>query len=488
MIIDPTTSMNRLKAFFSNSNSDTLPNNTLEIPDLIKIDTDLSGFQSPLVINNDYIETINLPNYVQSPYILKGKNLKKVDLSALTQIEFNQEYLHSSDFLLLSILQGTKIQTLDLPNFKGTQGEVPSSGTTIGDSRAERASFRNNYWLKTVSMGNQFMKESENTQFKFNGFWFRNNYSLVALILNYPYVIPIDRTEGFNTTPIIEGNGYIYVPNQELLDAYLISWGTKFTNKFKLISSYETNMRAYEDTITDSWSQILANCINGSYTKYNVGDTKTLYYYGVPAQATIVAKGTDNVHDIKTDGTAAALTWMLKTISIFDRYNLNTVFGNSTINFHNANGTSEYPGYRTLFTNTILNGISSNPNTKDTIIQDGIKPVIKYSAGTDENGEWFGSIPSNETIWPPSASEMNLRNHTSPYAYFTDSRNPNRPNYFLGQTTLTSDDKGIITIGTRDYSQNSSYPDIIRSTGKNTKMEVVSGDTTNSYLIFGFCT
>ena len=61
MIIDPTTSMNRLKAFFSNSATDTLPNNTLEIPELIKIDSNMSGFQNSLVINNDYIEVINLP-------------------------------------------------------------------------------------------------------------------------------------------------------------------------------------------------------------------------------------------------------------------------------------------------------------------------------------------------------------------------------------------------------------------------------------------
>ena len=490
MIIDPTTSMNRLKAFFSNSATDTLPNNTLEIPDLIKIDSDMPSFQNPLVINNDYIEVINLPNFVQSPYILKGKNLRKVDLTALTQIEFSQEYLHSSDFLLLSILQDTKIQTLNLPNFKGTQGEVPSSGVTIGDSRSERASFRNNYWLKTVFMGNSFMKESENTQFKFNGFWFRNNYSLVALVLNYPYVIPIDRTEGFNTTPIIEGNGYIYVPNQDLLDDYLTSWGSKFTNKFKLISNYNNDMKAYDDTITDSWSQIIANCANGSYTKYNIGDTKTLYWNGVPAQMVIIAKGTDTVHDTKEDGSAAALTWMLKNITIFTRYNLNTVFGNSGANFSNATGTSEFPGYKALFTDTIFNGISSNSETKDSIIQNGIKPVIKYSAGNIGNGttEWSGTIQSVETIWPLSASEMNLQGHTNPYAYFSDPRNPNRPNFFLGHTTLTADSSGnAITIGTRDYSAYSSYPDVIRSTGKNTKMELIS-NTSNSYLIFGFCT
>lgn len=489
MIIDPTTSMDRLKAFFSNSSSDVLPNNTLEIPELIKTEETMSSFQNLLVINNDYIKKIILPNCIQAPYILKGKNLQEVDLSSLDRIEFGRESLYNeSYFLLLSFLQNTKIQTLNLPNFKGTSGEVPSVGITIGEDGAKRASFRDNYWLRTVSMGNKFMDASSNSGLKFNGFWFRNNYSLIALILNYPYVIPIDRTEGFNTTPIIEGNGYIYVPTQELLEAYLTSWGTKFTNKFRLISNYDNDIKAYNDTITDSWSQIIANCASSAYTKYNVGDTKTLYWNGTPMQMVIIAKGTDNVHDTKEDGSAASLTWMLKNISIFDRYNFNTAFNNSVINFNNANGTTEYPGYRTLFTDTIFNGISSNPNIKDSVIQNGIKPVYKYSAGTNEEGGWAGTIRSIETIWPFSTSELNLGGNTNPYAYFTDSNFPNRPNFFLGLTTLTSDEKGVITIGTRDYSPNSLYPDLIRSTGKNTRMEVVSGDSTKSYLIFGFCT
>ena len=492
MIIDTIESMDRLKAFFLNSSLYTLPNNTLEIPELIKIDTSNSSsdFQAPLVINNDYIETINFPNLVQSPYIFKGQNLKNVDLSSLTQIEFGQEsIINSYDTLLLSILQDTKIQTLDLPNFKGTRSEVPSSGTTINDARAQRASFRNNYWLKTVTMGNKFLKESENTNYKFNGFWFRNNYSLVALILNYPYVIPIDRTEGFSTTPILEGNGFIYVPTEELVTAYTESWGSRFTNKFKLISAYNNDILAYNDKITESWSQIIANCANGTYTKYNVGDTKTLYWNGIPMQMVIIAKGTDTVHDIKEDGSPAALTWMLKNISIFKRESFSTDFGDSGANFKNADGTSTYPGYRRLFTETILNGLSTSATEKDTIIQDGIKSVRKYSAGNETTTTWSNSILSIENIWPLSLSEMNLRSYTNPYAYFNDSLNPNRPNYFLGLSTLTSDENnGRITIGTRDYSSNSSYPNLIRSKSKNEKMEVVTGDSTNSYLIFCFCT
>ena len=491
MILDRDDSMNKLKAFFSNSESDinTFLDNTLEIPELIKTEDTMSSFQNLLVINNDYIKKIILPNCVQAPYILKGKNLQEVDLSSLERIEFGRESLYNdTHFLLLSFLQNTKIQTLNLPNFKGTSDEVPVIGTTIGEDGAKRASFRDNHWLKTVSMGNKFMETSSNSGLKFNGFWFRNNYSLIALILNYPYVIPIDRTEGFNTTPIIEGNGYIYVPTQELLDAYLASWGSKFASKFRLISNYNNDIKAYNDTITDSWTQIISNCSTNNYGKYNVGDTKTLYWNGIPMQMIIIAKGTSRVHDTKEDGSAAPLTWMLKNISIFDRYNFTTTFGNLPINFNNANGTSEYPGYRSLFTDTIFNGISSSPNEKDSVIQNGIKPVYKYSAGTNEAGEWVGTIRSIETIWPFSASELNLGGNTNPYDYFNDSNFPNRPNFFLGLTTLVSDEKGAITIGTRDYNQNSSYPDLIRSTGKNTRMEVISGDSINSYLIFGFCT
>lgn len=487
MILDKDTSMTRLKQFFS----DTLPNNTLDIPDLIRADTETPySFWSPLVINGSNLEVINLPNNVQSPYIIKGKNLREVNLSSLAQIEFGSQILDNRDnlFLPLSIIQDTKIEKLELPNFVGTLGEVPTSGTLISDTGAERASFRNNFWLKTVSLGNNLMREEDNTSFKFNGFWFRNNYSLVALKLNYPYVIPIDRYEGFNTTPIMEGQGYIYVPTQDLIEAYTNNtiWG-RFASKFRLLDNYATDMLKYEDTITDSWEQIINNCNSPTgYTKYNIGDTKTLYVNGAPAQMVIGAKD----FDILENGNRAPLTWLSKTISIFTRYNLGTVFGNGGANFHEANGTTENPGYRALFTNTIFNAISSNKNTNDSIIKNGIKPVIKYSTGNiGAVNEWSNSIQSIETIWPPSTSELGIRNYTSPYPYFNDSRFFDGPYYYLGLTNLITDESGtVITIGTRDYSQSAYYPDILRATGKNSKMEAVAADSTNSYLIFGFCT
>lgn len=486
MIINPTESMNQLKNFFI----DTLPDNKLEIPDLVSIDTLTNqSYWNPLVINNPNIEEINFPNLIQSPLIIKGENLRRVNLESLSRTEFGVSSLDNYSFLPLSILQNTKIQTLNLPNFIGTGAEVPPSGMQISESN--QMSFLNNYWLKTVFMGNSFMKQSDYPNFIFNGFWFRNNYSLVALCLNYPYVIPLDRTEGFNTTPIKKGNGHIYVP-ENLLEEYRAAdyWKIFPAEKFKSLNEYENNMQSYfSDTIQDSWQQIIANCNNNSYGNYQVGDTKTLYWNGIPIQMVIVGKNKDT----NSENEVVALTWMMKTISIFNRYNLGSIFNNSPINFANANGTESYPGYRKLFTETIYNGISSNPITKDNVIINGIKPVVKHSVGTNNSGVITNTLRSIETIWPPSASELNLRDYTTPYSYFTTlptiAEAEKRPNYSLGLTTLVTDETNkFITVGTRDYSTSSTTPDLLRATGENSKMELIQGDNTNSYIIFGFCT
>ena len=473
MIIDPTTSMTRLKQYFD----DNLPDNTLNIEDLIHMDVLTSNpSNSPLIINNDNIEIINLPNYVQSSYILKGKNLREVDLSSLSQIEFGSARLiNNMNFPPISFLQDTKIEVLDLPNFIGARSEIPATGVLITDDSSSYASFRNNYWLKTVSMGNNLMNESDNSSCKFNGFWFQNNYSLVALKLNYPYVIPIDRFEGLFTTPLDAGDGYIYVPENLITSYQTATFWSRFgdNNKIKALSAYENDIKKYNDTITDSWSQIISNCNTNNYGKYSIGDTKTLYVNGMPIQMVIVAKD----FDVQENGTKAPLTWMMKTISLFTRYNLGNDFNGVSVNFHNATA-----NYRALFTDMIWNGL-------DTIMQNGIKPVRKYSAGFEGSAnDRNNSILSIETIWPPSASELNLASYTSPYPYF-NTLDEVRPNYFLGLTNLITDHQNnLITIGTRDYSNTSGNPDLIRSTSKTTKMELIYGSDANSYIIFGFCT
>lgn len=469
MIIDPTTSMTRLKQFFS----DELPNNTLDIPDLIRIEdlpiSSSAPLNSYLMINNSNLKSINLPNLVQFSPVLKGNNLRQVNLQSLKQIEFGSARVVANlAEPTISFLQDTKIESLELPNFLGTSNEVPVAGTEITSDAAKYSSFRNNHWLKTVSMGNNLINLDDVK--KFNGFWFQNNYSLVALKLNYPFVIPIDRREGLNTTPIGAGNGYIYVPSN-LVDSYkTASIWSYFGENNKIKSLDEYNISAYNDTITDSWPQIISNCNTNNYGKYSIGDTKTLYLNnGIPIQMTIVAKGFDN----QENGSKAPLTWMTKTISLFTRYNLGDIFPNTQHNFHNATS-----NYRAIFTDIIWNQL-------DPVIQNGIKPVIKRSAGWNENGR-NNSIPSVESLWPPSASELGIMSYTDPYPYFSEGE---LPNYFLGFTNLIRDEQNnLITVGTRDYSNQTGYPDVIRSTSRTTRMELVYGSDSKSYIIFGFCT
>lgn len=465
-----------LNSFFKNELS------SIDIPELVRIDSPY-GLWNGLVFTNSALNVLKLENMEQAPYILDCENLLELKLDKLQEIEFSAGmdglYLNNLSNYPTRFLHNSKIQSLNLPNFKGTQYPLPSNSNSISEYNARAASFWNNYWLRDVSLGNNEMREELATNYKFNGYWFNNNYFLKFLKLNYPYVIPLVRNAGLNNTPIGHGSGYIYVPDN-LVDSYksASNWN-QFSAKIKGISKYEYDFNRYKDSISDDWSTILTNCANNTISKYNIGDTKTVKINNVPTQFRIVAKNTDYIADNEGNETAqtAALTWMETTITrVSPPVSVQDVF--STDNprqFKNA----------TNFRN-IINNIYTNI---ESTVKNGIKQVVKSSIGRNSAGNRLPNSKSSDYLWPPSRLELGLDIDQSPYEYYQT--NPRRIiNYYLGETNINEINGSKICVALRDYSgASSNYPDLLRPNSDSTKsMDVIDTDNTNPYIIIGFCT
>ena len=477
MILSPVESLNKLDSFFKNESSFT----ELNLPELVMIDTDTGyNFWNRLIINSPNLKTLNLENMQQSPYILVGENLEEINLEQLQEVEFNDVLLNSSiSSLPTRVLQNTKIQTLNLPNFVGTRRPIPQGTDDISNSYSQYASFWNNYWLKDVSLGNSMMTVQENSNCKFNGFWFRNNYFLKYLRLNYPYVIPLIRTAGFNTTPIGDGDGHIYVPDN-LVNSYKLAdnWSS-FKDKIKSLSDYEIDIASENASfISDSWETILENCSKGTVSNYTVGQKKIVKINGIPTVFILVGKNQDI---LSSDNTLRApLSWLGATISNFTPINVSDSFDNTNPRQYNY-----AVNFRSALT-SIYEGIEPT-------VKAGIKSVKKYGKGFDNNNT-LTDYPSIETgCWPPSQIELGLiqgvQAGTFTYQYFQTDR-WSKINYRLGLTNINEVNGSKICIALRDYTNTgSNYPDLLRSLDSdNTPMEVVTNVSTRPYLIVGFCT
>lgn len=460
-----TTSLAQLRSFFLSDLS------SIDIPSLVRIDTNTNmALWNALSFTDNNLKSLYLENMEQSPYILTCNNLVDLNLNKMQEVEFGAWLLNNLQDFPTKFLQDTKIQTLNFPNFKGTRNQLPSDSDDITSAYAKYVSFWNNYWLKDVSLGNSKMDAANITDnYKYNGFWFRNNYFLKFLRLNYPYVIPLTRTAGFNTTPIGSGEGYIYVPD-DLVNSYKSASGwNSLASKIKSLSEYEIDVSSDRDSISDSWETILAKCANGTAeTDYSVGQTKTVMIDNTPVQFTIVGIKKDTL----AAGGLAQLTWMETTISNFQTYSVGDFSDGSPRQFNNA------INFRSHLT-SIYEAIEPT-------VKAGIKTVIKNSKGFDATNTYMDYSSEESGVWPPSARELNLTQTTSPYDYFNN--NPNIV-FCLGATNINEVNNQKICVALRDYSSNSStnYPDMLRAKTDNTS-EIVYANATNPYIIVGFCT
>ena len=383
-----------------------------------------------------------------------------------------------------------------MPNFVGALEPTCINAISMEDSNyLPYTSFINNYWLQEVSLGNSKMFANDNRNFRFNGFWFNNNYFLKSLELNYPYVIEISKPEFFLNNPIKNGSGYIFVPNAELVSAYLETNWSILGDKIKPIIEKPGLMPV---EIEDDWSEIVYNCRTNSprLNDYHIGDIKTVMINNVATPFMLVGKNQDTIHQsytgsYNTSRSEAHLSWMEATISRFVPENINQNDFNNNAVYNNA--VNIHSILNTLYNSIIMEneglGIDSQGNY-------GILPVYKRSKGYNSN---TGNLEPNvltinpEFLWIPSAievtSEAGLSEGTFIYDYFNNS-NKNL-NYCFGYTNINRQNGEYIEVALRDYSATDrTSPDVLQASNSSpNKMSIVSSSSAKtSYLITGFCT
>ena len=487
MITNPAESLTMLRSFFENDLS------TLDIPELVTMENQNVNNHSTnwnaLILNetNNNLKTINFPNLEQTPYIVIGKNLTNINLEHLRMVEISDS--RNSNFIDYNNLQpqiicNTKIQTLNLPYFVGSPSPTSRINSDISSTDVSHTSFWDNYWLTDVVFGNSTIKQSDFSNFQFNGFWFKNSYFLKSLRLYYPYVIPIYGSGGLDSTPIGKdnGNGFIYVPD-DLVYTYQHTEGWQsFATKIQGLSFYTA---PNVDTITDSWETISENCRRGSTSNYPIGGTKSIEIDGVQTQFILVGKNQDQLYTIDNsyntnNAGRAALTWAERTISRFNKINISNNFSEGQISYR------EDIVFHNYLKNNIYNKIPES-------VRQYIKPVVKYAKG------FSGGQPSNniatktgeEYIWPLSQRELGIgqsAENTFIYNYFDLQINPNTPtlNYYLGDTL---NNNGVL-IALRDYdTTGQSSPTCLQpATTAGERMTTTSSNYNPVYTIVGFCT
>ena len=485
-------SLNQLKLFFT----DKLANNELELLDLIHAESDLPDErQNAIILNqaNPNIKNFKAPNLEQAPYSLILPNLQEVNLTNLKEVEFDNSSLMTQQGLYLvappQVLQGTKIKKLILPNFLGTRYPTNRDANDLSNNQLLNSAFINNNWLQEVELGNEKMKQNENSAYWFNGYWFYKNYFLRSLQLNYPYVIPIMKVSFFLENPIINGDGYIFVP-ENLLENYQNADGwSSLRNKIKSINQKDTLI---PKEIEQDWSQIISDCRkNENLDQYQLGDVKTVIRNGIPVPYTIVGINSDTIDTEAFTGSyvfangaegKAHLTWMELNISDFKTKNLAEGTFNNNASYNNA----------TNF-HSILNSIYSE---FEETVKNGIVPVIKYSKGYDPITD---SVPSDyeiraEKVWAPSAIELKLSPQYGKANVRYDIRDiyhiSKKINYCFGYTNINQENNNFIKVALRDYSsKGSTSPDVLQASTENpNQMASILPTSASAYVVTGFCT
>lgn len=208
---------------------------------------------------------------------------------------------------------------------------------------------------------------------------------LQSLIIRSETVSTLNSTNAIDGTPIIVGLGGIYVPSS-ILSSYksASNWST-FADSIYPIDSYPvTNF----ETISDSWSQIIASIDNGSYsTKYKVGDTKKININNVDVYAQIVAFD----RDVLEDGTTTVpITFIVKQFGWKGKINSTNVTdgGWADCKLRKDLNDEENSG--------VILSIDSN-------IASRIKAVKKTYTATSDSSSTASVV---DKLWIPSAREI----------------------------------------------------------------------------------
>lgn len=150
------------------------------------------------------------------------------------------------------------------------------------------------------------------------------------------------------------------------------------------------------ESISDTWSEIIANVSNGTYSsKYSVGDTK-LIDLGTQGEVIMTIVGIDT-DDLADNSGKAPITWISKQL-------LKTSIRMNPPYHSGAAGTGTLGGWEKAEMRSYLKDIvkSRIPET----VRNAIKPVKKYSRIYNVSGSAVNDVLTTEDVWIPSYKEV----------------------------------------------------------------------------------
>ena len=228
--------------------------------------------------------------------------------------------------------------------------------------------------------------------------YFYNGETLLETVTGVPYGGTATYT---GATPTSSQAGYIFS-----------GWSPSNTNITADTSCYAqfVDEDMYE-SISDTWSEIIANVSNGTYsTKYQVGDTKKIDL-GTEGEVIMQIVGID-ADDLADNSGKAPITWISKQLlKTNHRMNPSKQSGTS--------GTGTLGGWEACeMRNYLINTIKPLLPSE---VRNALKTVKKYSRIYNTSDETaVNNVVSNDDIWIPSAYEVNFTGYeTSGIAYST---------------------------------------------------------------------
>lgn len=213
--------------------------------------------------------------------------------------------------------------------------------------------------------------------------YFYNGDALLQTVENVPKGGTATYT---GATPTSSQAGYIFS-----------GWSPSNTNITADTSCYAqfVDEDMYE-SISDTWSEIIANVSNGTYsTKYQVGDTKKIDL-GTEGEVIMTIVGIDT-DDLADNSGKAPITWISKQLlKTSHRMNPSYSSGNE--------GTGTLGGWEKAEMRTWLKE-TIKPIIPETV-RDAIKPVKKYTRIYNVSETSVNNVLTTDDVWIPSSKEV----------------------------------------------------------------------------------
>lgn len=218
--------------------------------------------------------------------------------------------------------------------------------------------------------------------------YFYNGETLLKTVTGVPYGGTATYT---GATPTSSQAGYIFS-----------GWSPSNTNITADTSCYAqfVDEDMYE-SISDTWSEIIANVSNGTYsTKYHIGDTKKIDL-GTEGEVIMQIVGID-ADNLADNSGKAPITWISKQL-------LNTNHRMNPTKQSGTSGTGALGGWEACEMSSYL--INTIKPLLPSEVRNALKTVKKYSKIYNTSGTAVNNVVSNDDIWIPSAHEVNFTGH-----------------------------------------------------------------------------